>query len=1292
MMKKICFMAVSFLLMGIQQSFCQSPYDIVYHAAPFSPAIEINSEVVSVGKQGVEVGTQVMTLKTEAQTAKNNMQIAVTSAFNNCLSNTILPLKGDADRSATFYGKKLTKVKLKKIIQKFKELFLVYDSKHEDDIQFVKQQRKNFYFDNVYAVYSAAVSLQKELRNSKAKIKNSQICAQGDGGVCGIPGSSDGGKNEVWFTYGETLAQYDRLVKMWETVAALNARLMAVEALMKIEPEVAVSKQTNDKTDNAKAEDKANSEKLSFNENEISAVFKSHHRETLAFAQVLYKKEKPSVADLAITTSEKQTVKEQEVKLPIEFVSPAEPDTESPLIANEAKLEDLNTMRNIRETVDAAIEAHNTLDEIRHFKSTAEELNNLEKKYVAKVEKLQNSEQCALNFIGKYFNNPVTTWSGVKLGENVNRHGLRKGISGWAVDAFETAKAAETNAVKTDDIETFSLSDGVEDTVFDDPDMTLAEKEANKIDTDLSPSKLNESQKEMRKSSLLSWQIGAEASKMLGSDAKKWGERTSKSLVWTDSKRFYRQYLKRKYENIKEYLKRYTKEDVLAVVVSKLKKEDKDISETNYQKKLAEIEQQAGKDNEDAVAQMKVSMQEYDGEIQAKLEALIKERKVVVAKVDVLEDYIRRDSKSIMDLRSAAEEEAAVQTDETLNAEVVFPENEADASKTTSSVATISALSDSVHTQNAETLDKDNIDNIQRRLDANKKSRNQGNQRIQEIDNQIAEIKAIAQEQRGESKLFSILKGIKEKAEAAKNTNKEGFSAAVTENISATVLGAEMVMAMLNAEAENAVNRLNSAVDAIVDAAYGQILALGDKVYTGEAYPQIVKIHENMINQIKAVKLLFSVSGVIKIDDMLVYAKLLTADVSTEQEGFFVGSMPKARDMKAPFKMVSFEALPVREIFHFDVNDFDAIKPYNESTSGRKLTASEFLNFGGDIPYIWKYILQNKAFVESEYNLKEALSGGCEETAFSRGGIMPCMIDESKIIVDVDEDGNYVKITDTKEVAELTGKQLPRCYHISMKDGKPHHTFFDGDVIFNAQRGLAGIIGGNTVKRDPIDCEYSELGMLLEADEENNLSFKERVYKAYTTLQNSKSNIKKLSNSDKNAMAAASQAMFDKNQIGDFLHHVEVETNEKKNLEEARQDYGEQKAQIKEKLQKIGYTPADKFDISKQEDYNAIVKKVKEIRKEAVNKAEKEISAVSVEDNKPAEEQKETLSRVLSLINLDAEGLVQVDYVKAESPDVEEQVKKAVADDAVVDKLKNSLKEKEKEYSDIDEVFCGNYQ
>lgn len=1309
-MKKRMFFIFMLFLLSCKNSevFAQDPLSIAYHANPSSPVMDFLQEPVQFASNILSMKNQVMQMYQQAASDASNMQSAVTSQFDNIKSGAVLSLDANPGQDAmTYCGKDLSSVKPRNLIKEMKNAFMLYDSPKNADIAKKQKIRQDFYIDNIYAIHAAAIAVQSQLNEEgaesiKTKIEKAKLCAEGKGDICGTPATDDGGLNEVLFAYGQTLETLDSLVRMWESVAALKARLKAVEELMRLEPAIATQSEKSNAAESSSQQGAL--EPVPFVP--VKTFAEIRNSEALAFAQVMVKKE---TAALPKSTAETMNALEAKVSgtkseslqligKTLDFAKPDETQKDHPLVEAEEKLQAYAGLSSVEQDVNAAMSVHNMMYELKSYKEMADQYAEMKKDYEKALQKLQVSDQCAIKYLSNYFSNPVKVWSGVNLNKNVNAHNLRKGISGWAVEAYETAKAAETSVITTDDVALVSVDDKDLDDLADDPDLKKNEKRGMAINVQVTASKQEQAQAENRKSDLKPWEIGAEAAKMLGADVSAWGTPSGKKMIWTDTKNFYQQYLRRKYDNVKSYLKAYTRNDVLALVVARLKGQKQDINETNYQKKIQEAQSASSKQ---IIASMQKAVSAVSQEAlknKSAASGLQKQREALIAKMDKLSLSVKDGSDKISDIRAVAEEKAADKINETVNAKVVFPPVNTVINKIFGS----DKLSEAIKKSQTEETDTKKIASLEKQMKTDRKKLDSYKNQLEKLDSQIAEAKLAAQEKSPETlnQGASAVEKIQKKLEESIKLNDESYASDVRKNMMAILsksalanplLNPAVMMAAAEEAADISLKNLYAQVDNIIDGGYQQMLALGDDLYKPEAQVRLMEIHNAMINQVKGLMLSYSVAGLINIKDIIVYAKLETADVSPETEGFFVGATAKARDLKAPYAIPDFNLPPVREVFHFDGDDFAVIKPKvkGRKNSGRSLSASDFLNYGGEIPAIWQYMLKDNAFIESRFNLKEALNYGCTDVAFARGGIMPCVVDGSSVILDVNSKGEYLRRSD------LNASSLPKCLLVTTKKGRPYHTFWDVPVVFASPVSgllskIKGQISDKDIKPAARGCAYSELGMLLDADENNNLKFKELAFEVYNNLLDD-TDTNKLSDKQKNKIAAAQHASLMRNQIGDFLRQAENEKLMRENLEEYKQKYDQQMEELKNMLREYGFEPAASFDLSKDSDYNLAVNKLRSIRDKQMSKSSSAISKTPQKDNPMVEEKVGNLNKIMSAMKSDKDALRKVSVVTSDENNTAAELKKAKADAAVVDKYKKGLKEGVKDYNDMQEPYCANY-
>ena len=129
-----------------------------------------------------------------------------------------------------------------------------------------------------------------------------------------------------------------------------------------------------------------------------------------------------------------------------------EPDIASPFKGNEEKMDELDKLDPLYEKATEALELHNLLQSLPTHKENAEKYNRHKQLHDKSVEMLRTADKCALQFLGRYYDDPEKVWTGGPISdENTANYDLRSGISGWAIKAFEIAKAETTAPVDSDD-------------------------------------------------------------------------------------------------------------------------------------------------------------------------------------------------------------------------------------------------------------------------------------------------------------------------------------------------------------------------------------------------------------------------------------------------------------------------------------------------------------------------------------------------------------------------------------------------------------------------------------------------------------------------------------------------------------------------------------------------------------------------------------------------------------------------------------------------------------------------
>jgi hypothetical protein len=259
-----------------------------------------------------------------------------------------------------------------------------------------------------------------------------------------------------------------------------------------------------------------------------------------------------------------------------------------------------------------------------------------------------------------------------------------------------------------------------------------------------------------------------------------------------------------------------------------------------------------------------------------------------------------------------------------------------------------------------------------------------------------------------------------------------------------------------------------------------------------------------------------------------------------------------------------------------------------------------------------------------------------------------------------------------------------------MQDDEPYHLFHD--VKVKAKNTIANIASPQ--------CKYSELGMILDADEYNNLSFKEVVYEVFNNMfeiekatEEDGDDIKKKA---KRKLAVAKQAELSRNQIGDFIRQVEQEKKIRQSLEEMKQSNEKQMAELKSILEGFGYSIGDNYDITKESDYDLTIDKLKLSKNKSIAKVTNMLSSIKIDsDNKQGKTRKQSIETMIKILRKDKEGDVELSMSTMDDEDeLLQALNSAIANKSVIQRYREKIrKEKEKngEYKDLEEAYCANY-
>lgn len=333
---------------------------------------------------------------------------------------------------------------------------------------------------------------------------------------------------------------------------------------------------------------------------------------------------------------------------------------------------------------------------------------------------------------------------------------------------------------------------------------------------------------------------------------------------------------------------------------------------------------------------------------------------------------------------------------------------------------------------------------------------------------------------------------------------------------------------------------------------------------------------------------------------------------------YFVGAIGLPRDLKAPNQATEFSSAPLREIFHFDVFDYNNLAKYYEGTyedveSNLDIFTSatnvlEYLNgdarseeYGSTVPEIWFKILKRHAFVQKEFDLVDLLSGTEDITnstrkALSRSGVFPCR--DGSHVIDVSLDLDYM-VDETKDADKYN--TLPTCKGLVLKSVDGRVVVFDEEV------------GGGNLNLDPPSftgnvVRASELGNILAYTPDKEALIKAKLLNPSMNMQdvnalphrltfnaNLMRAVKKIVETDNvgeeghegedSLFYLASRVMLERNQFGDYLDQLENEAIKADELQKIEKQIYDIRTNLLEVFEGTGFELGEDFDLTNPEDY-----------------------------------------------------------------------------------------------------------
>lgn len=871
----------------------------------------------------------------------------------------------------------------------------------------------------------------------------------------------------------------------------------------------------------------------------------------------------------------------------------------------------------------------------------------------------------------------------------------------------------------------------------------------------------DEEKENARKDGILRWVLGSLAAKEVAIDLDtgidNFGNRKGKFPLWTDQKVFYDQYIDGKYDNIKEYIETLSVTEVVLNMAGSFNEiypyQDK-IKNGVVVKTAEELRTQNGKDitkaqnaskplnsNEDSLIASKLAEEDtlfaditdkYHADIAA-LKAQIEHKYDELDRNNAAWDkknqkynennsVIKAADATSAEANSAVEygdslyvgrelsEEAPQNTKDQSDPEVIgfkTKDNRNDAEKSEAVTKKAEASDTSAEKARAKALDEE-IKALKKQIE---------NRRIKYVkDLSDAEITS--------HEAFNTFSEELKAARVINNAISSSLTAITPVGLAAQV--AECVRTYAIEQVDEAKAKLEEMKD-------------NGELYSQEYAEKVHTIHTDMIEKITKIDLdelaetcpiIAELQEMAKTfqdkqqeentnmapdDPLEVIAEILNilnktcedVECKKSDEEYFVGAIGLPRDMKAPNKATEFSSAPLREIFHFDVYDYNNLAKYydgdiSDVKSNLDLYTSavnvlEYLNsdarngeYGSTVPEIWLKILKRHTFVQKEFDLIDLLSGTEDITnstrkALSRSGVFPCR--EGSHIIDVSLNLDYM-VDETKDAHKYN--ELPTCKGLTIKTVDGKRVVFDeevgggninldppgftGDVVHASE--LGNILAYTPDKEALINAKLLNPGLTMEDVNAlpHRLTFNANLMRAIKTIVETEDVGKEGREAEDSLFYLASRVMLERNQFGDYLDQIENESIKADELQKFEKQIYDIRTSLLEVFEGTGFELGEDFDLTNEEDYAQADSTLNNQKDIYVNQSINKLGQIKGTSQMVADKLSKLLTKI-SILSLDSDEVVTITGEETES-ELREKIDESRANNAVGEEY---TKEKEKE-------------
>ncbi len=1226
----------------------------------------------------------------------------------------------------------------------FTELFLQYPTDNERLQQAYDLKSEQFFYDTLVEMKTAVIELESQLATLRAEVEQfgEKAMTEPTGG-----GETAGSEDESGTMYNSYLAarKFNDILKITEQLVAMQNQYYAARLIRqpRIVPPAPYQKE---ETENERPALKTSSlhghsrmvfaqmmQKQQTTAARVSAVQpiaapltglvqNTAARSSEAALSPVAKTALPaatarttekaiisSVSKAAKTAVDKTATKKVVYKTPAGFVTPAAPETSALLQGNEEELAAVNKISEVQKVVNQASEVHNVLQQMPGYRDLYIQYDLFKRLHAKAVEAVKNADQCVVQYVGRRYAEPNKVWFGQENApENTCDYDGRKGLSGWAITTFQVANASVGNDIDVDAFAEVDIDTSDDSKTLVEVDTVKLESQAGgQVDDDMfvSPSKAQEFSDSVREVELLNWQIGRKAAQYLvddqNSEKPAYGKAENPYPLWNDQRTYYNQYLSGKYENMKTYINLLNVNSVALQIAEILNNGESEHEEKAANARgLNEISSALGKTETSGsgVSRMLAAKAESLTAIRQKQAAALAPYETQLADLDE-----KIDGWSAM-INSTTAEINKIDAENKLNegrAETAQKEIEDMNKRGTSGYSSTYVLAKQTLSE-AGAAQAENITQL-------------GKLRSSAVQYENARKNARAEKTELEEKMNLIRQKYQEDIVAVENEYDSKIASVQNDEQSVSKLASiysslklkNSSLRSIIGKADDLVDKARSCANELIQQHQDDLNAMadGDALYLPANNGKVVAKHAALIDSLKKLpKSCFSQKvqssiGVRNVNPESIISLLtdifkseLTKSVCSNYScdsadtQYFVGLPAKARDFAAPRAPLTTRYPTIRDMVHLDTTDYKKI----EMSSDGKLSRNAFLNYGLSQPYVWQLMLSDKAYIERGMDLSAALDMGGEGKAFMRGNILPCRA--GHYMIDILSSGKYT-ITDTQKYNNPENvkvlNSLSECRDLTVAGMVPGianvldtYIIHDKDVDSTAVGNALGSIS---------NPNSSELGMFLRY-KKGSLSMNERPYDGYTRLIAKENQAEKTGKYELTADDNAYQrAMFTKNQIGDFLHFIDKESRIKKNLDEIEAGMDEIKTTLKEVFSQMGFEFKENTNLADSDEYNYIVKKLKERKNTLVSKAGAELDTVN-HSNATVKERFDKVNNTYSALVQDSKALVSISSHTESGSPLAETLKSEETNQKVIEKARNEgYAAIEKEIDNYEQPICMPY-